>query len=54
MLNVFDVDHSTGADSYDFQQLCPAFVQQATSGACNHAESHKTETGAEKDLLKSE
>ncbi|XP_068711714.1 metal cation symporter ZIP14-like [Montipora foliosa] len=50
VLNVFDVDHSTGADSYDFQQLCPAFVQQATSGACNHAESHKTET--EKDLLK--
>ena len=34
MLTVFDIDHSIGADDYDFKQLCPAFVQQAKSGAC--------------------
>ena len=34
MLTVFDIDHSTGADRYDFQQICPAFVQQVTSEAC--------------------
>ena len=54
MIDVFDVDRSTGADIYDFQQLCPAFLQQVTSGACNHAKSHKTENDVEKDMLKSE
>ncbi|XP_068708230.1 metal cation symporter ZIP14-like [Montipora foliosa] len=52
VINVFDVDRSTGADIYDFQQLCPAFLQQATSGACNHVKSHKTENDVEKDMLK--
>ena len=43
LLTVFDIDHSIGADSYDFQQLCPAFIQQAKSGACKAQTTKKTE-----------
>ena len=51
MLTVFDIDHSTGADRYDFQQICPAFVQQVTSEACKaHQSASKT---IEKDMGKS-
>lgn len=34
MLTVFGVDHSVGADVFDFKELCPAFIQQAKSGHC--------------------
>ena len=51
MLTVFDVDHSVGADQFDFKELCPAFIQQAKSGACK--ESGKTETEVDKDMGKS-
>ncbi|XP_027048293.1 zinc transporter ZIP14-like isoform X2 [Pocillopora damicornis] len=37
MLTVFDIDHETGADKFDFKELCPAFIQQAKSGHCNEA-----------------
>ena len=37
MLTVFDVDHETGADKFDFKELCPAFIQQAKSGHCSEA-----------------
>ncbi|XP_068715370.1 zinc transporter ZIP12-like [Montipora foliosa] len=46
LLTVFDIDHSIGADSYDFQQLCPAFIQQAKSGACKAQTLTKTEEEA--------
>ena len=39
---VFDIDHSTGADRYDFQQICPAFIQQVTSEACKADQSHQS------------
>lgn len=51
MLTVFDVDHSVGADTFDFKELCPAFIQQVKSGACK--ESGKTETEVDKDMGKS-
>ncbi|XP_068715373.1 metal cation symporter ZIP14-like [Montipora foliosa] len=46
LLTVFDIDHSIGADSYDFQQLCPAFIQQAKSEACKAQTTKKTEEEA--------
>ena len=51
MLTVFDVDHSVGADTFDFKELCPAFIQQAKSGACT--ESSETQPETEKDMGKS-
>lgn len=51
MLTVFDVDHSVGADMFDFKELCPAFIQQVKSGACK--ESGETETEEDKDMGKS-
>ncbi|XP_074622315.1 metal cation symporter ZIP14-like isoform X1 [Acropora palmata] len=42
MLAVFGIDHSTGADRYDFQQICPAFIQQVTSEACKADQSHQS------------
>ncbi|XP_073236160.1 metal cation symporter ZIP14-like [Porites lutea] len=51
MLTVFDIDHSIGADDYDFKQLCPAFVQQAKSGACKQ-QSNQPKTEPEKDMGK--
>ena len=50
MLTVFDIDHSIGADDYDFKQLCPAFVQQAKSGACKQ---NQPKTESHKDMGKS-
>lgn len=41
LLTIFDVDHSTGADRDDFQNLCPAFIQQAKSGACSSGQSNR-------------
>ena len=52
MLTVFDIDHSTGADDYDFKQLCPAFIQQAKSGACKQ-QSNQTKKTNEKNMQKS-
>ena len=52
MLAVFDIDHSIGADDYDFKQLCPAFVQQAHSGVCKQ-QSSQTKTEHHKDMGKS-
>ena len=43
MLEIFDIDHSVGADECAFKELCPALVQQATSGACkasDHEDHH--------------
>ena len=51
MLTVFDIDHSIGADDYDFKQLCPAFVQQAKSGACKQQSNQPTDP--DKDMAKS-
>ena len=48
MLTVFDIDHSTGADMYDFQQICPAFIQQVTSEACKANQSHKSNSTPKK------
>ena len=42
MLAVFGIDHSTGADRYDFQQICPAFIQQVTSEACKADQSNQS------------
>ena len=58
MLTVFDIDHSIGADDYDFKQLCPAFIQQAKSGACKQQsnqsnQSNQTKTDPEKHMGKS-
>lgn len=50
MLTVFDIDHSVGADKFDFKELCPAFIQQVKSGAC--AESDKPDN-PEKNMGKS-
>ena len=33
-LTIFGIDHSVGADACIFKELCPAFIQQAISGAC--------------------
>ena len=52
MLTVFDIDHSIGADDNDFKQLCPAFIQQAKSGACKQ-QSNQTNKTAEKHMGKS-
>ena len=52
MLTVFDIDHSIGADDYDFKQLCPAFVQQAKSRACKQ-QSNQPKTDPEKHMGKS-
>jgi len=52
MLTVFDIDHSIGADDYDFKQLCPAFVQQAKSRACQQ-QSNQPKTKPEQDMGKS-
>jgi len=49
---VFDIDHSIGADDYDFKQLCPAFIQQAKSGACKQ-QSNQTKTEPHKHMGKS-
>ena len=51
MLTVFDIDHSIGADDYDFKQLCPALIQQAKSGACKQ-QSNQTNKTAEKRMGK--
>ena len=53
MLTVFHIDHSVGADSYDFKQLCPAFIQQAKSGACKAQSNKTTTTDKEKHMGKS-
>ncbi|XP_022804173.1 zinc transporter ZIP12-like isoform X2 [Stylophora pistillata] len=50
MLTVFDIDHTIGADQFDFKELCPAFIQQAKSGHCNEA--HKDTPETEKDMGK--
>lgn len=53
LLTIFDVDHLTGADRDDFQNLCPAFIQQAKSGACSSGQSNrKPATVAERDTAK--
>lgn len=53
LLTIFDVDHLTGADRDDFQNLCPAFIQQANSGACSSGQSNrKPATVAERDTAK--
>ncbi|XP_067036778.1 metal cation symporter ZIP14-like [Acropora muricata] len=53
LLTIFDVDHLTGADRDDFQSLCPAFIQQAKSGACSSGQSHrKPATVTERDTAK--
>ena len=54
MLTIFDVDHSTGADRDDFQNLCPAFIQQTKSGACGPDKSDQPATVAERNIAKSE
>ena len=51
MLTVFDIDHSVGADEFDFKELCPAFIQQVKSEACK--ESGETKTDVDKDMGKS-
>ena len=51
MLTIFGIDHSVGADVFDFKELCPAFIQQSKSGACK--ESNETKEPAEKDMGKS-
>ena len=51
MLTIFDIDHSVGADMFDFKELCPAFIQQVKSGACT--ESDETHPETEKDMGKS-
>ena len=51
MLTVFDIDHSVGADEFDFKEICPAFIQQVKSGACK--ESGETKTDVDKDVGKS-
>lgn len=46
MLEIFDIDHSVGADECAFKELCPALVQQATSGVCkasDHEDHHDVE-----------
>ena len=53
MLTVFHIDHSVGADRYDFKQLCPAFIQQAKSGACKDQSNKTTTTDKEKHMGKS-
>lgn len=50
MLTVFDIDHSVGADEFDFKELCPAFIQQVKSGACK---TKQTGTEVNKDMGKS-
>ena len=50
MLTVFDVDHSVGADMFDFKELCPAFIQQVKNGACKSSETDKE---VHKDMGKS-
>lgn len=53
LLTIFDVDHLSGADRDDFQNLCPAFIQQAKSGACSSGQSNrKPATGAKRDTAK--
>lgn len=53
LLTIFDVDHLTGADRDDFQNLCPAFIQQAKSGACSSGQSNrKPATVTERDTAK--
>lgn len=51
MLTVFDVDHSVGADEFDFKELCPAFIQQVKSEACKHSD--ETEPDVDKNMGKS-
>ncbi len=51
MLTVFGIDHSVGADMYDFKELCPAFIQQSKSGACK--ESNENNNTTEKHMGKS-
>ena len=41
MLTVFGIDHSIGADAFDFKELCPAFIQQSKSGACKESNQTK-------------
>ena len=42
MLTIFGIDLSAGADTYGFQQVCPAFIQQVTSEACKAHQSHQS------------
>ena len=53
MLTVFGINHSAGADRYDFQQVCPAFIQQVTSDACKAHQSTSTPVETEKHMGKS-
>lgn len=53
MLTVFDIDHSVGADKYDFKQLCPAFIQQAKSGACKDQSNQTKKADTDKNMGKS-
>ena len=34
LLAFFGIDHSVGVGACVFKELCPALIQQATSGAC--------------------
>ena len=51
MLSIFGVDHEVGADMFDFKELCPAFIQQARSGACS--KTNDTKPASEKNMAKS-
>ncbi|XP_078376478.1 metal cation symporter ZIP14-like isoform X1 [Oculina patagonica] len=50
MLTVFGIEHSVGADMYDFKELCPAFIQQSKSGACK--ESNEKNNTTDKNMGK--
>ena len=55
MLTVFGVDHEVGADQRQFQELCPAFIQQFHSGVCSvvkttSAPEQEKDTGKSKDF----
>ena len=50
MLEIFDIDHTVGADECTFKELCPALVQQATSGACRASDHEDHQDVEEKHL----
>lgn len=52
MLTVFGIDHSVGADAFDFKELCPAFIQQSKSGACKDSDETK-DPDSDKNMGKS-
>lgn len=45
LLDIYGIDHDAGIDEHTFHEICPALIQQLTSGVCVEESHTATQQG---------